>query len=92
MVLEISNCDNCYKIIGSLTLQNLSIFQSAFQNIFETTGHLTINIEGLNDIDREGVSAITKLHNKAITQQKKLTIIGLGNKELYQHFKSNDAA
>jgi ABC-type transporter Mla MlaB component len=92
MVLEISNCDNCYKIIGSLTQKNLSIFQNTFRGIFNTTANLTINIEGLNDIDREGVSAITKLHNEAITLQKKLTIIGLGNKELYQHFKSNDAA
>ncbi len=92
MVLEISNCDNCYKIIGSLTQQNLYVFQNTFQDIFETTSNLTINIEGLNDIDREGVSAITKLHNEALTNHKKLTIIGLGNKELYEHFKSNDAA
>jgi len=92
MVLEISNCDNCYKITGSLTQQNLYIFQNTFQDIFETTGNLTINIEGLKCIDREGVSAITKLHNQALSNQKKLTIIGLGNKELYQHFKSNDAA
>jgi len=92
MVLEISNCDNCYNIIGSLTQQNLYIFQTAFQDIFETTEILTISIEGLIDIDREGVSAITKLHNEALTNQKKLIIIGLGNKELYEHFKSNDAA
>ena len=92
MVLEISNCDNCYKIIGSLTQKNLSIFQNSFKNIFETNNNLTINIEGLKDIDREGISAITKLHNEALTKQKKLTIIGLGNKQLYQHFKSNDAA
>ena len=92
MVLEISNCDNCYKIIGNLTQQNLNIFHSTFRNIFETTNKLTINIEGLKAIDREGVSAITKLHNDAISFKKKLIIIGLGNKELYEHFKSNDAA
>ena len=92
MVLEILNCDDCYKIKGKLTQQNLHIFQTAFQNIFETTDNLIISIEGLSGIDREGVNAIAKLHNESLTQQKKLTIIGLGNKELYEHFKSNDAA
>ncbi len=92
MLLEISNCDNCYNLKGSLTEKNLHTFTLAFKNIFSKISHLTINIEGLNSIDREGVNVITRLHNKALTSKKKLTIIGLGNKELYEHFKSNDAA
>lgn len=92
MVLEISDCDNCYKIKGNLTKKNLYTFQHTFKNIFDEVEHLTINIEDLNSIDREGVSAIAKLHNTAITKKKKLTIIGLGCKELYQHIKTNDAA
>ena len=92
MVLEISNCDNCYNIKGNLIQKNLHAFQHTFRNIFEKVDHLTINIEGLNSIDRDGVSAITKLHNKAISNNKKLTIIGLGCKELYQHIKSHSAA
>ena len=92
MILEISNCDNCYKIKGNLTKQHLNIFLHTFKTIFDETDDLVINIEELNAIDREGVSVITKLHNEAITKNKKLTIIGLGNKELYDHFKSNDAA
>ncbi len=92
MVLEISNCDNCFKIKGNLTKKNLHTFRHTFKNIFDKIDHLTINIEGLNSIDREGVSAITKLHNTAITNNKKLTIVGLGCKELYQHIKTHDAA
>ena len=92
MVLEISNCDNCYNIKGNLTKKNLNIFSHTFKNIFDKVDHLTINIEGLNSIDRDGVGAITKLHNKAISNNKKLTIIGLGCKELYQHIKTHSAA
>lgn len=92
MVLEISNCDNCYKIKGNLTRKHIDSFQHTFKNIFDKIDELTINIEELNAIDREGVSAITKLHNQALTKKKKLIIIGLGNKELYEHFKSSDAA
>ncbi|WP_239021914.1 hypothetical protein [Pontimicrobium aquaticum] len=92
MVLEISNCDNCYKIKGNLTKENLSIFQHTFKNIFSKVDELKINIEGLDSIDRDGVSAITKLHNRAISKNKKLTIIGLGCKELYEHIKTHSAA
>lgn len=92
MVLEISNCDNCYNIKGNLTKKNLSTFSHTFKNIFDKIEHLTINIEGLDSIDREGVSAITKLHNVAISKNKKLTIVGLGCKELLDHIKTHSAA
>jgi len=92
MVLEISNCDNCYKIKGNLIKENLNVFQHTFKNIFDKIEEITINIEGINSIDRDGVSAITKLHNAAISKNKKLTIIGLGCKELLEHIKTHSAA
>ncbi len=92
MVLEISNCDNCYKIKGNLIKENLNTFQHTFKSIFDKVEHLTINIEGLDRIDRDGVSAITKLHNVAISKNKKLTIVGLGCKELLEHIKTHSAA
>lgn len=92
MVLEISNCENCYKLSGNLTRHNLHIFFNAFQNIFEETDDLTISIEGVMSIDRYGVNAIAKLHNESLNKQKKFSLIGLGNRELIQEFKSNDAA
>jgi len=92
MVLEISNCDNCYKIKGDLTKKNLAVFQHAFKNIFDKIEDLTINIESLDSIDRDGVSAIAKLHNSAISKNKKLTIVGLGCKELIDHIKTHSAA
>jgi ABC-type transporter Mla MlaB component len=92
MVLEISNCENCYKIKGQLTQFNLHIFDQTFQNIFDSIDNLTLNIEDVIGIDRYGVNAIAKLHNQSITLNKKLSIIGLGNKDLYDEFRSNDAA
>jgi ABC-type transporter Mla MlaB component len=92
MVLEICICDNCFRLKGNLTKKHLYIFQKAFKDIFNKVDDLILNIEELNAIDRDGVSAITKLHNLALTENKKLTIIGLGNKELYDHFRTSDAA
>lgn len=92
MVLEITHANDFFKIKGYLNKGNLHIFQSTFQNIFDTLDSLIISIEGLDGIDREGVNAIAKLHNESLIKQKKLSIIGVGCKELYQHFSKSDAA
>ncbi len=92
MVLEICICDDCFRLKGNLTKKHLHIFHDAFKSVFNKIDNLIVNIEELNGIDRDGVSALTKLHNLALTENKKLTIVGLGNKELYDHFKTSDAA
>ncbi len=92
MDLKITNYNNFFKIKGILNKQSIHIFQSEFQNIFEKVSMLTISIEGLESIDSHGVSALAKLHNESITKDKSLSIIGLGCKDLYDHFKSSDAA
>ena len=43
-------------------------------------------------MDRYGVKAFVKLHNEAVIKNKKLSIIGLGCKDLYDHFKTEIAA
>ena len=34
--------------------------------------------------------ALARLHNESINKSKRLSIIGLGCKELYEHFKSEE--
>ena len=92
MSLKITNNNNYYKIKGVLNRRNLHIFQSEFANIFDSLDKITISIEDLERIDRYGVNALAKLHNEAITNNKSLSIIGYGCKEVYKHFTTNDAA
>ena len=54
--------------------------------------HLTISIEEVEWMDRHGVKAMTGLHDEAVLKNKKLSIIGLGCKELYEHFKYKTTA
>ena len=91
MVLEITQAHDYFKIKGHLNRKNLHIFNNTFRDVFEKLDSLVISIEGLNTIDREGVNAIAKLHNESLARHKKLSIIGLGCKELYDHF-TTDAA
>ncbi|HZH88246.1 MAG TPA: hypothetical protein VFD78_03615 [Chitinophagaceae bacterium] len=92
MSLTITNYNNFYKVTGVLNRQSVAIFQEEFQDVFEKLTSVTISIEGLQSIDRDGVNTLAKLHNESIALKKQLSIIGFGCKELYDHFKSNDAA
>lgn len=92
MELKITNCNNFFKIKGTLDKNTLGVFQSEFKNIFEKLNSVTISIEAIESMDRYGVNALAELHKEAIAKHKSLSIIGLGCKDLYNHFKSEVAA
>ncbi|MCX7550947.1 hypothetical protein [Xanthomarina sp. F2636L] len=92
MNLSITHYNNFFKVTGVLNRQSVGIFQQEFQDVFERLQSVTISIEGLQSIDKEGVKALAQLHNESIVLKKQLSIIGFGCKDLYDHFKTNDAA
>lgn len=92
MELKITNCNNFFKIKGSLNKSNLGVFQSEFKNIFDKLDSITISIEDVTSMDRYAVNAFADLHRESIARHKNLSIVGLGCKDLYNHFKSEMAA
>ena len=92
MDLKITNCNNFFRIKGILNRNNLDEFQNEFKNIFDRVNNLTISIQDIHSMDKFGVEAIAKLHQEALNKNKRLSIIGFGCKDLYDHFKTNTAA
>jgi anti-anti-sigma regulatory factor len=92
MTLTITNYNNVYKVKGQLVKFNIRVFQNELKNIFEETDNVILNLTDLINIDNHGVNAIAKLHNEALLKSKKLAIIGFGNSQLVEHFKSNKVA
>lgn len=92
MTIEITSYNNQFRIRGVLNKQNVNLFQSEFNDIFERFNSLTLSIEGLTSIDRYGVNALAQLHNESISRQKSLSIVGMGCDDLYEHFKAEEAA
>lgn len=90
MELEITHSNNFFKVKGSLDRHSIHVFKRQFRNIFEKSNAITISIEDLKSIDRYGVTAIAQLHNESIIKQKRLSIIGLGCQELFNHFKTKE--
>tara|TARA_R110000868_G_scaffold89492_3_gene249093 strand:- start:1375 stop:1653 length:279 start_codon:yes stop_codon:yes gene_type:complete len=92
MDLKITCCNNFFKIKGVLNRSTIKVFHEEFKDIFEKLNTLTISIEEVEWMDRYGVNAMTSLHNEAVLKNKKLSIIGLGCKDLYEHFKFQTAS
>lgn len=91
MKLYISNYSNRFKIKGALNKQSVPQFKEAFQFIFESNDAITLNIEGIEVMDRYGVNALVMLHKEAINKDKRLSIIGTGCRELFNRFKTEEA-
>ena len=92
MDFQISHCNNFFKVKGILNKNSVNVFKEEFNNIFETVNTLTISIQDIVSMDKYGVDAIAKLHEEALAKNKRLSIIGFGCKELYDHFKTEIAA
>lgn len=92
MDLQITNCNNFFKLKGILDKKSLDLFNNEFKNIFERVNALTISIEDIERMDRYGVNALAELHNESVAKNKSMAIIGLGSKDLYNHFKTQVAA
>lgn len=92
MNLEITNYNNVFQVSGTLDKTNIHEFKREFFSIFEKQNALTISIEHVTSIDRYGVNALAQLHNEALLKGKKLSIIGMGCDDLYEHFRSEESA
>lgn len=89
MELEITHFNNFFTIKGILNKRNLDVFNAEFSSIFERLDSLTISIENVEWMDKSGVNALADLHYEALAKNKKMAIVGLGCKDLYEHFNSN---
>ena len=92
MNLKITHYNNYFNIKGILDKHSVKLFQEEVNRAMERLQSITISLEDLESIDKHGVMALAKLHNESLAKQKQLSIVGFGCKDLYNHFKSNDAA
>ena len=92
MTLTITHFNNVYRIKGCLVKFTIKTFQNELKHIFETSDNIILNLRGLVTIDSHGVNAIAKLHNEALTKNKKLAIIGFGNNELVNRISPDKVA
>ena len=92
MVLKIDNRNYTYTVSGVLNHSSCKKFLETIQRAFLEHDTIEINLGQLKITDREGVNALAKLHNEAISTGKKLNLIGLINGATSKSDSTNDAA
>ncbi|MBT8304292.1 MAG: STAS domain-containing protein [Bacteroidia bacterium] len=92
MGLQIIDLQDCYQVKGELNKANVDTFSTYFKEVIRTADEVTINIEELDSIDRVGVNALVKLYAQSLENQSKFFIVGLGSKELHEHFRAVESA
>ncbi len=92
MDLRITSYNNFFKLKGALNKKTVHVLQSEFRDVFQTHSTITLSIEDLNHVDRSGVNALANLHKLSLEKKVNFSIVGLGCKELYDHFRSTNEA
>ncbi len=92
MGLQIIDQKECFQVMGALNKANVDTFTTYFKEVIKDSQEVTINIEGLDSIDRVGVNALVKLYSQSLENQSKFFIIGLGSKDLHEHFSTVESA
>ncbi|WP_274473992.1 STAS domain-containing protein [Mangrovimonas aestuarii] len=88
MALEIVNHNEAFEVKGSLNKSNVKKFQSHFKSILKRNNRIVINIDELENVDSEGVSAFEDLYKQSRQLQKKLYITGFGCRDMYEHLRT----
>lgn len=92
MDLKITACNNFFKLSGVLNENNTLIFKKEICDAIDAYQKLTISVDALEAIDANAVESFTNVYFYAKSLQKEFTIVGVGCKELYDHFQSYKVA
>ncbi len=61
---------------GDITIANAGEFRNALLNIQDRWSSLTVNLEGLEEIDVTGLQLLCSAHRTAVKLDKQLTLVG----------------
>jgi len=92
MVLLILEKKGNFYIQGKITSDNVFAMKLHIEYILEKRKYVTIDITKLTEIDIDGIFALTKIHQHALRTNKIFTIIGVGSKDMYDHFNNQNIA
>ena len=87
MALKILKKKNIYHLKGKLITSDVTSLISYFTTKINKKNKIFLNIDETQEIDKNGLKAIGELMNLASSKKKSFAIVGLGCKEIYDHFQ-----
>ncbi|XCF05343.1 STAS domain-containing protein [Tamlana crocina] len=92
MALKIKQIKDVFMVEGTIISDTVKQFKNHLEFLIIYSKALTINIDAVTSIDKDGMKAIEELYKMALTYKKPFTIVGYGCKEIYEDILVNDAA
>jgi anti-anti-sigma regulatory factor len=92
MALKIRHQDEIFLVEGNINATTIKQFKNHLEFLLLFCKSLTINIDGLESIDNDGVQVLKELYNTSLLTNKKFLIMGIKSEEIYRNIHSNNAA
>ncbi|AEH01191.1 hypothetical protein [Lacinutrix sp. 5H-3-7-4] len=92
MTLQILENNGVFYLEGDLIANTTRSFIIYFEYKIKTMEAVTVNIEKLNLIDKNGVAALTTLLANALREENKFVVTGIGCKDIYEDFNYQNVA
>ncbi len=92
MALQISQKNGKFYLNGKLNSTTSRFFIIYFEHNIEQLKSVTINIDNVNEISRDGLEAISTLTAIALRNDKLFSVTGYGCKEIYDDFNQMNVA
>ena len=92
MALTIKENNGEFLVEGAINASTAKNFQSHCEMLLNAYGDLTINIENITEIDKNGLQALKALYDNALNYNRGFYMVGVGCKEIYDEFRYTVAA
>ncbi|CAM1333076.1 hypothetical protein [Tenacibaculum aestuariivivum] len=92
MALQITRKKGKFYLKGKLNNSTANFFVTYFQYNIKKYKKLSVNIDGVKEITRDGLTAISTLISIALKKDKSFLVVGYGCKEIYDDFDQMDVA
>lgn len=92
MALRIKHQGEVFMVEGNLNPNTLNQFKNHLEFLMLNCEALTLNIDGLNTIDKSGIQVLKELYIASLVCHKQFVIVGKRGNKIYSGFQSNNAA
>lgn len=92
MALKIKENNETFFITGSINATTVKQFKNHIEFLMLYTEGVTINIDNVDFIDKNGMNALRDLYKTSLICNKDFFVVGNGCKEIFQDFESKFAA
>jgi len=92
MALQITQQNGAFLLSGELNSLSIRSFVIHFEYLIEHHQNIIVNIDGLTEVDYDGLEGIKTVTAIALRNHKMFSVIGNGCKDIYQDFNCSQVA